>query len=257
MKFVEIIRESIETLSPSGYTGGKRDLEYLFHKNKLLRGAKSLPGDSGLEYNVIDHYGHPRIIIFDRKLLKETGEAVGKLVLTFNGMFPLQPAYQVDVITVHEDYRGMNIAKALYGIVLLPKSEGGLEATLLAGSSQTPAGRQNWLSLASISGVEVAGYLQLHDIPDGYIPDKEQLFQKIVDELYGKLGAQYIGKFESRYTQKHYFQFPVTVSKDKLENTVKNSIIKVYDTSLTWKQLLEKGELLDMIDTGLMARWVG
>lgn len=256
MKFSEILSE-IEEIPITAYKGGSRDLDYKGVESKLIRNSKPLPGDSGYMYNIIMYGSQARIIIFEKEMLKKTGQAIGKLLLDPVLIFPIQPCYKVDVITTHEDFRGKGIAKSLYGIAMLP-SPVGLDATLISGDMQTPSGQKNWVSLSQIPGVEVSGWLQLHDIPDGYIPDKEDLLQKIIDDLYGKLGAQYLGDYKSIYIRKHYFEFPVSVSKSKLENTIKNSIIKVYSgISTNSKHYIENYDVLDMIDTGLMARYTG
>jgi hypothetical protein len=260
MKSSEIISE-IEEILPTDYRGGSRDLYFRrIYKTRLISGSEPLPGGSGLMYKIVWFEDRPRIIIFEPEMLKKTGEAVGRLVLEVDLKFPLQPAYQVDTITTHENYRGKGIAKSLYGLALLPKPHG-LGGILLAGSSQTPMGQKNWVSLANIAGVEISGYLELGDVTGGFIPEKEKLFQKIVNELYGKIGAQYLGKMKTKSITNHYFEFPVAVKKDKLESIVKNSIIQIYSGTANWKpnwkHYLENFDILDMINTGLMARYTG
>ena len=151
------------------------------------------------------------------------GQLIGKLSLSAAPYFPLKNAMQVDTITVDEDYRGMGLAKSLYGIVLTL-----MKSPLLAGSSQTPGGRRNWLSLSQIPGVEMKGYIGIYD---------DELKGKQIDTIMGQLGGQFIGGG----TRKHYFAFDVVPSTGELAPAVKTSLSKVYGR----------------YDTGLYAVWTG
>ena len=138
---------------------------------------------------------------------------------------------RVDTITVDEDYRGQGIAKALYGIVLTI-----MQVPLVAGNSQTPGGQRNWVSLASIPGVDMKGWLS---IDQSDLDDHEN-----IDIIMGKLGGQYIGKDRS---SREYFAFdvrPNTTGKE-LESHVKTYLSKVYDDY--------NGDY----DSGLYAVWTG
>lgn len=151
------------------------------------------------------------------------GQLIGKLLLSSAAHFPLKNAMQVDTITVDEDYRGKGLAKALYGILLTL-----MKRPLLAGLSQTPGGRRNWLSLSQIPGVEMKGYVTLLDF---------ELKGKQIDTIMGQLGGQYIG---ARF-RKHYFAFDVMPATGELAPAVKTSLSKVYGS----------------YDTGLYAVWTG
>jgi hypothetical protein len=153
-------------------------------------------------------------------------------------------AVKVGTITVDEDYRGMGIAKALYGIVLTI-----MKRPLLAGSSQTPGGRRNWLSLSQIPGVEMKGYVSVND----YKLDADPTLQgtqlaaraeKNIDTIMGKLGGQHIG--HNKYDG-HYFAFDVkpNTTKQELEAYVDTNLSKVYTSSYSGS------------NSGLYAVWTG
>jgi hypothetical protein len=176
--------------------------------------------------------------------LKAPGQLIGKLSVSEAKYFPLKGAVQVDTITVDEDYRGMSLAKALYGIVLTI-----MKRPLLAGSSQTPGGRRNWLSLASIPGVEMKGYFSMDD--DDLNPNAERSrfsdttpaqVNKNIDIIMGQLGGQYMGK--GRHDDE-YFAFDVQpdTTKQELKAYVDTKLSKVYGGYNS--------------DTGLYAVWTG
>jgi hypothetical protein len=143
----------------------------------------------------------------------------------------------VGTITVDEDYRGLGIAKALYGIVLTI-----MKRPLLAGSSQTPGGRRNWLSLSQIPGVEVRGWLRIDD--DDLDPRQVSGAEKNIDTLMGRLGAQYLGK--GAYRGHQFFSFDVQPGRTgkELEAVVKTQLNRLYNESYH-------------VTTGLYAVWNG
>lgn len=195
MRSHEFVSE-IERLSKSGFEGGK---EYLDSYGRE-KSVQSLPGGSGLLYSITKEGSGDFIVKLwdkdnkepfrptpidtqrpsyytrrewdqrierikqrdaDRKRVydRSPGKLIGQLTVDDVGSsFPLPGAVQVGTITVDEDYRGMGLAKALYGIVLTI-----MRRPLLAGSSQTPGGRKNWLSLSQIPGVEMKGYFKVDD----------------------------------------------------------------------------------------------
>lgn len=274
--------DEIERLSKDEYTGGKDSL----YDKQYGKQIKKLPGSSGLLYstsegrwggidiklwdpNGKDYLAYKatnneprperrprepkrdyeyRVYSWDRaqKELNAPGQLVGKLSVSHVSGFPLKNAVQVDTITVDEDYRGVGLAKALYGIVLTI-----LKRPLVAGSSQTPGGRRNWVSLASIPGVEMKGYVQFE--PDDLNPSASRSrfsdttaaeANKNIDIIMGKLGGQHIG------TSRHggeFFAFDVkpTTTGKELEAYVKTNLSKVY------------GGHYDSENTGLYAVWTG
>ena len=247
--------DEIERLTKSDYEGGKSSL-YVGNVGKQI---KKLPGGSSLLYSVTPgRYGldiklwdpngkdwlaastvekpkrktgepiwqfEDRLDAWSRtqKNKNAPGQLIGKLSLSTVGNFPLKNAMQVDTITVDEDYRGQGLAKALYGIVLTL-----IKSPLIAGSSQTPGGRRNWLSLSQIPGVEMKGYVRIYD---------DELKGKQIDTIMGQLGGQYIGGDGRR----HYFAFDVVPASGELAPAVKTSLSKVYGR----------------YDTGLYAVWTG
>jgi hypothetical protein len=110
---------------------------------------------------------------------------------------------------------------------------------LIAGSSQTPGGRRNWLSLSQIPGVEMKGYLRISDQIFDYSGNN-----KPIDIIMGKLGGQYIGKNNKNI---HYFAFDVkpNTTKQELQAYVDTNISKVY------------GGEYSMSTGGLYAVWTG
>lgn len=261
----------IERLNKSDYEGGKGSL-YAGHNQKRF---KQLPGGSGFLYTIEgDGDGDYSIKLWDpegntdpderpqkdpyefqaeyqarlkqweqrQRTGKKIPQIIGKLTLGAARFFPMKGALQVGTITVDEDYRGVGLAKALYGIVLTI-----MKRPLVAGDSQTPGGRRNWVSLASIPGVEMKGYISideedLNPSAHDYAPYKKQVEQNI-DTIMGKLGGQYIGK--GRY-ETEYFAFDVKPSSTgkELEAYVKQNMAKVYDASYSF-------------GTGLYAVWAG
>jgi GNAT superfamily N-acetyltransferase len=173
------------------------------------------------------------------------GQLIGKLTLDHIRSFPLEGAVQVDTITVDEDYRGMGIAKALYGIVLTI-----MKRPLLAGSSQTPGGRRNWVSLANIPGVEMKGYFALDEeeldsnkaaaLGQQYATPAQA--NKNIDIIMGKLGGQHIGVGRSGL---NFFAFDVqpNTTGTELEAYVNTRLSKLYGAGAA--------------DTGLYAVWTG
>jgi len=97
----------------------------------------------------------------------------------------------VNTITVDESYRGVGLAKALYGIVLSI-----MKRPLIAGSSQTSGGRKIGSSFAMFR-VEMKGYFAVreHDFVD-----------ETIDTIMGRLGGQYIGEDYRGYV---FFAFDV------------------------------------------------
>jgi len=270
--------DEIERLRPNDYEGGKSSL----HDKQFGKQIRKLPGGSGLLYSTNEgRWGgidiklwdpngrdfialknaseEPRPVkkpreyrfMYERRLEQwkrnqqartSPGQLVGKLSVSNVSRFPLKGAVQVDIITVDEDYRGVGLAKALYGIVLTI-----LKKPLLAGGSQTPGGRKNWVSLASIPGVEMKGYIEIDDDEldtDPRINDPRSFKRadQNIDTIMGKLGGQHLGN--SRFDS-NFFSFDVkpNTTSTELEAYVKTNLSKVYGN-------------YDSI-TGLYAIWTG
>ncbi len=268
----------IERISKGGYEGGKDSMRHDYGSEKTVR---PLPGGSGFLYSITDGGGDYEIKIWDprvkeynpgeppkrmswqmdaeyKRMLanwkernevykkyfeRSPGHLVGKLEVEA-AEFPLKGAVQVGVITVDEDYRGMGIAKALYGIVLTV-----MRRPLVAGSSQTPGGRRNWASLSQIPGVQMKGYVRLDEEDletDPYDSDPRwaKRAEQNIDVIMGQLGGQYIGSEPGDY----YFAFdvqPNTTGKE-LQAYVDTKLSKVYSNGY------RQGG-----DYGLFAVWTG
>lgn len=261
MRATDFITE-IEKLEKNDYTGGKSELKYVDAptKKKVL----PLPGGSGLQYAITGNNYSNTIIILDpaaksEKPLKDYWEntaeynkrikqweksgikaqIVAKLSV-YNDKTPGIPnAVKVGAITVDEDYRGIGLAKALYGIVLTI-----MKKTLIAGGEQTPGGRRNWLSIANIPGVEVKGFVQIDNDDVAHNPEfwRGSAGEKEVDKNHDKLmhmGGQFIGKDE--YSE--YWGFDLIPGKNELRQFKNLGINVLYD----------KGQAA----TGMYAKWVG
>jgi len=253
MRITELLvetQEAIEKLPAGEYQGGKNSLyvptQFKSNVTKELPGGSGYlytigPGQYGTDIQIWDPEGpdyikattppvkHPRMsdAVFNQRVqyweyankraLKTPGQLIGKLSITpadtFSSHFPLPSAVRVDTITVDEDYRGQGIAKALYGIVLTI-----MKLPLVAGHMQTPGGRKNWVSLASIPGVEMKGYVGL---------ETYDLNSRNIDTVMGQLGGEHIGRTENGEA---FFAFDVqpTTTGKELEAHVKTSLSNIY-----------------------------
>ena len=245
----------IQKMSSSGFVGGSKYLDPGY-RSKVY---EKLPGGSGFLYSIEkSSYGDIEIKIWDKttrlaKPRRRSGEelpdfrdrhlrwlkqhmagsnaplVIASLRLDKAENFPARGAVEVQTITVDPEYRGLGLAKSMYGIVLTV-----LRRTLVAGSAQTPGGQRNWVSLNLIPGVVVKGYvvLTLTNLSD----------TKIIDTVMGQLGGQFIGQKGSLF----YFAFDVqpSASGRELEAYVKTNLSKVYTKSYD-------------IANGLYAVWTG
>ena len=285
-KLGEEVLDEIERLRPSDYQGGKSSLV----DKQYGKTVRKLPGGSGLLYSTNEgRWGGIEIKLWDpkgqdyimakslagtpqpvkqrreseysyydrlgnwqqlQKTLMAPGQLIGRLSLSEFPDLPLKGALQVDSITVDEDYRGMSLAKALYGIVLTI-----MKRPLLAGSSQTPGGRRNWVSLANIPGVQMKCYFVIYeedlepikpnendnDWDKRDIQSHNKQISKTIDIIMGKLGGQYIGDFAGE----DFFSFDVrpNATSQELEAVVKTKLNQVYNNYKS--------------NTGLYAVWTG
>ena len=236
--------EGIYPIPAGQFRGGKSSLEIPQNfKNTLTK----LPGGSGFVYTITPGGYITEITIWDPKgpdyinrhgAQLPLGQLIGKLEISSARLFPLPGAVQVEVITVDEDYRGQGIAKALYGIVLTI-----MKLPLVAGDAQTPGGRINWVSLASIPGVEVKGYVGLEKyelVPN--MPSQAKRAEQNIDTIMGELGGDYIGRSPAG---RHIFAMdvqPNTTGKE-LEAYVKTKMSKIYGNT--------------KFHAGLYATWTG
>lgn len=214
---------------------------------KRLSSRKKYPisGQDNL-YLVIDELkrSYIQIYAFDT----QSNYPVGSLILKKNTEIPIRNSYEVDTIGIKRPYRGKGIAQAMYRLVMSKKSYG-MGATLIAGESQTPSGRKNWVRLANDPNIEVLGwaiirvYNPANLIASSQESEQDRLY-KTLDDLYGKLGAQHLAVKKGNLFDKHYFVFPISVGKSQIVSAVKNSSIKIYH-----------GDDDPPIITGLLARW--
>ena len=223
MRASEFVTE-IENMKQSHFRGGKDTLDrYSTPGKKHLR---ALPGGSDLMYSITsDAYGS-YVHIVDPGIPGITKPSIVASLSLTKGVIP--DSVQVGAITVDEDYRGRGLARALYGIVLTI-----MKKTLISGSSQTPGGRRNWLSLASIPGVEIKGLLDLAN----FQLEKSRQVDNTIDQLM-QLGGQFVAR-DNNYT---YWAFDVVPGNGQLAPAVKNKLSKLYGYNS---------------DNLLMATWTG
>jgi GNAT superfamily N-acetyltransferase len=254
MRAKEFITE-IERMTKDGYVGGKNELS----ATKLPKDLRPLPGGSGLQYSIAASQYTPYVIsIVDpehisteplikgrweydneyKKRLKAWEKIKGKpspaivaRLSLYQSDAGIPNALQVSAITVHEDYRGIGLAKALYGIVLTI-----MKKTLVSGDSQTPGGRRNWLSLANIPGVEIKGVLALDTERVEDSRDENKIYDMLMH-----LGGQFISK--GKYNE--FWAFDVLPGNGELVPAVKNKLSQIYDEDSL------------RVTTGLFAKWAG
>ena len=219
----------IEAIPGWQYSGGK---EILGDYNNINPSQlKPLPGGSGLVYAIESESYLTRVFIVDPQ--QDSADAIAVLELAKDELPIKGKPLAVETITVDEDYRGRGLAKALYGIVLTV-----MKRTLVAGHAQTPGGRRNWLSLASIPGVEVKGVVQIeHRQLQLHGNNTGQQIDKTIDQIM-QLGGQFIGK--DKYSS--YWAFDVVAGKGQLQPAVKNTLSRLYGYDAT---------------TTLIATWTG
>ena len=209
MRATEFVTE-IEKMDQSQYRGGKDTLDsYSTPGKKHLR---ALPGGSDLMYSITSDAYSSYVHIVDPGIPGITKPSIVASLSLVKGVIP--DSVQVGAITVDEDYRGRGLAKALYGIVLTI-----MKKTLISGSSQTPGGRRNWLSLASIPGVEIKGLLDLAN----FQIEKSRQVDNTIDQLM-QLGGQFVAR-DNNYT---YWAFDVVPGNGQLAPAVKNKLSKLY-----------------------------
>ena len=219
---IESVQESlneIEQISQRFFTGGKDELaRYKAPSKKQLR---PLPGGTDLMYSISNDSHGSYVTIVDTGMPGITRPTVVASLSLVPGILP--DSAQVGMITVDEDYRGRGLARALYGIVLTI-----MKKTLISGSSQTPGGRRNWLSLASIPGVEVKGLVALSNRDtDTTVGDPKSRYNKYVEKTIDRvmeLGGQFVSK-DKNY---NYWAFDVVPGKGQLQPVVRNALSKLY-----------------------------
>lgn len=230
MRAIDFVTE-IERLNKNDFTGGK---EFLKGHSKNFKNIKPLPGGSGFYYHVSKE---SMVGGIDINILDKSGqESIGHLTLyNQKKSFPIPNTYNVHTITVDENYRNQGIGKSLYGIALTI-----LKVTLMAGVSQTPGGRKNWLSLANIPGVDIKGFVLLdesdiktdreidkksHDKYDiEQINRRNEKADERINLLMSKLGGQYMGSIVNEV----YFAFDVVPGTSELKPAVKTALSKLY-----------------------------
>jgi hypothetical protein len=265
MRATEFISE-IQNIPQSGYTGGETEL-HLSPLKDIKGKFYPLPGYVGYQYNLVQSKQSITLRVFDtnasiepepkppksikkdfpylysigmRKydnylIQKKKGLQVAKINLIIAN-FPVKSSYMVTTVTVHEKYRGIGLAKAMYSTIL---NSG---VTIISGSQQTPGGQRNWLNLNTIPGVEVKGYVVIHRSLTNYKTHyNKQMVSKFYDDIMA-LGGQFIGKNKSY----EYWAFDIVAGESRLEAYIKNRLSKLYNPNENYNDY----------KTGLFARKV-
>lgn len=233
MRFNQVLTE-IGRLTSQQWTGA--DV-----MNPIQGKMRPLPGGSGLLYTIApredmveisiitkDHEGefveptkfthhnvaqHTERIAALKRAYERGYHKIGQLAVyqRYDLTGVLKRPYSVDTIVADPNYRGMGLSKALYGIVLTV-----MKATIVAGESQTPGGRLNWVSLERIPGVTVKGLIRVHN----------NNLDSNADALM-KLGGQYVG--HTKDDRNSFWAFDVQPGKNELAPTIKSKLSKIYD----------------------------
>lgn len=192
----------IERIPASDYTGAGTLIPGLTRRS-LVRGLRPLTGN--LLYQVT-RYGDWEINLGiwaqeQRGLVRHVGE----LGVTRASHMP-KPAYRVNHITVHRQYRGQGLARALYQLYFDQVGQ-----ALVAGDSQTPGGRLMWKLLYQDPRYEVIGLIGFHDeLFDEW--DDSPEFQKWIDDLMA-IGGEHLGVTEGGF---HWFAVPLREMRREL-----------------------------------------
>lgn len=223
MRYNEIIKEvePIRDIEPGNH------ISVMGGRDKIGKKTKKLPGNNPYTYEIVKNHNEITIYLFDSRY----DELIGKLLIE-NIYFPLKNAGTVDYITVHKNYTGYGLAKSLYGIYLSI-----LKRPLVSGNMQTPGGRRNWLSLSKIPGVEVRGYIKIHNYE---FDEYREIGDKKIEAIM-RSGAQYMGE-DSRGD--HYFGFDVEAGDKQMAAVVKAVNLYSQDADITY-------------DIGMYAVWSG
>ena len=236
--FVTQVLTEIDRLTAKQWSGTQA-------MSPIAGNLKSLPGGSGLFYTVAprgsnleisiitkDHAGefvepgkfihhnhrqHNERIATMRNQHESGLHKIGQLGINHRSDLEdvLPNSWSVDTIVTDPEYRGMGISKALYGIVLSI-----LKYTLVAGESQTPGGRLNWVSLSKIPGVTVKGLIEVSD---------DELDRDHVTDALMNLGGQYIGNHALYRDTTHFWAFDVQPGSGELAPAVKTKLSRIYD----------------------------
>jgi hypothetical protein len=222
---IESVQESLTEIAamPAHQFAGGKDMLGMF-QTPAKKHLKPLPGGTDLQYAIVKgtHFYGTIVQIVDPGMPGITRPQVVAVLNLDSSSLP--NTMQVGSITVDEDYRGRGLARALYGIVLTI-----MQKNLVSGSSQTPGGRRNWMSLASIPGVEVQGLVripnQIFDLERTATasPQWRKYADRTMDQIM-ELG----GQFHSKDNNSTYWLFDVVPGKGSLQPAVKNALSRLY-----------------------------
>jgi GNAT superfamily N-acetyltransferase len=222
---IESVQESLTEIAamPAHQFAGGKDMLGMF-QTPAKKHLKPLPGGTDLQYAIVKgtHFYGTIVQIVDPGMPGITRPQVVAVLNLDSSSLP--NTVQVGSITVDEDYRGRGLARALYGIVLTI-----MQKNLVSGSSQTPGGRRNWMSLASIPGVEVQGLVripnQIFDLERTATvsPQWRKYADRTMDQIM-ELG----GQFYSKDNNSTYWLFDVVPGKGSLQPAVKNALSRLY-----------------------------
>jgi len=210
----------IENMPANQFVGGKDMLDT--RKRPAKQNLQPLLGGTDLLYAVDQDRHGPRVVIVEPGVSTVNKPQV-VAALYLDPVDYLPNTVQVASITVDEDYRGRGLAKALYDIVFTK-----MRKNLLSGDEQTPGGKRNWMSLASIPGVEVKGMVRIpNDIFDLNKNRVSSNYQKYIDQTMDQI-MELGGQFFHKNKDFSFWLFDVVPGKGQLQPYVQNSLSKLY-----------------------------
>ena len=229
MRYRDIINE-IERYEKEIRPGDSIALGYGIQKEMVFKKSKKLPGNNPYNYSIIPGNNKYYVYITD----PQHDEIIGSMTVN-HADFPLRNAVRAKYVTVHQNYTGYGISKAMYGVVLSI-----LRQPLLADDIQSNGGRRNWISLNRIPGVQVKGYIKINEYD---LEDREDdSWQTMIGSIMNT-GADYIGEDNAG---SHYFAFDVESNNDLSElQAVYKQAVTLYHNNY------------QSLTTGLYAVWTG
>ena len=233
-EFVDLAE--IQRFSQSDFRGGKQELD---HPETMPRVSeiRPLPSHAGYGYTITPlRQGTAYVVhLFDlqpqqhgyqdttrrytkaQRTQKDFTPLIGQLSASKASTLRVNRTpltlYQIENVTLDEQsvYRNKGLGLAMYVLLLhLPR------VAVIAGESQTPAGRAMWVKLAAHPQVQVEGLMSFPD--DLFWFHDEPESRRVVDTLFGTLGVDYLGDGNtlgvSQYPEKaRFFTFPVMSSE--------------------------------------------
>jgi hypothetical protein len=234
-------------VAPSDAHDPSADSKYYSIKGPLspsLHSVKPIPWMPEYSYYIKKYNSdNVKVTIIDSN---NQSDYAGQLLLVGSVNHPKKPEkdiLQSSVTTVHPNYRNKGIGTSLYRLALLPKPIGG-GFTIMSDDYQTPGGIATWHSLSKLSDIEITGLVMVMK-PATTTTSRIKLYDSLIRDLFGKIGGVYLSETEMAY----WYEIPVKAINGRMENRLKTSLIRIYDSS--------SQPLRDVVGTFLMAKYAG